>query len=87
MLAPLTCVLAVSAHLRILNCMNVDTSALRSEVNTWCAQQAAERDARRQARQLQRAVHAERRRLGLEGRHRRKLARRPTYTAAALPGC
>jgi hypothetical protein len=54
--------------------MSVDTTALTAEVNTYLADCAAERDARRQARQLQRAVQAERRRLGLEGRHRRKLA-------------
>ena len=66
--------------------MHVDTTRLTVEVNAHVAARAAERDARRQARQLQRAVHAERRRLGLEGRHRRKLARRPTYTAAASPG-
>jgi hypothetical protein len=55
--------------------MTVDTLALKAEVNAYVEACAAERDARRQARQLQRAIHAERRELGLEGRHRRKLAR------------
>ena len=58
--------------------MNVDTTALAADVNTYVADRSAERDARRLARQLQRAVHAERRKLGLEGRHRRKLNRAHT---------
>lgn len=57
-----------------MGCMTVDTLALEAEVNDYCAGQAAMRDARRQARQLQRALQAERRKLGLEGRRQRKLA-------------
>lgn len=66
-----------------MGCMNVDTTALTAEVNTYVAGRAADRDARRLARQLQRAVHAERRKLGLEGRHRRKLLLAKTARAVA----